>query len=139
MCDWRQLNKYTVKNAFALPNVEQLLDQLNGTKWFTRLDLSQGFHQIRLVDDDSEKSTITTRYGNYKWQVMPFGMSNAPSTFSAVMSEMLLPFQDKICLNFMDDILIYGKGSFDEHMAEVRQILTALRDNKFYCNPDKCI
>ena len=109
-----------MKNAFALPNVEQLLDQLNGAQWFTRLDLSQGFHHIRLVGDDSEKSAITTRFGNYKWHVMPMGISNAPSTFSAVMSEMLLPFQDKICLNFMDNILIYGKGSFDEHMTEVR-------------------
>jgi transposase InsO family protein len=137
VCDWRALNKVTIKNKFAIPHPDMLFDKLQGAKYFTKLDLSQGFHQLRLSEEDRAKSAITTRYGNYEWTVASFGMANVPSVFSRVVGDVLWEFQDVFVINFMDDILIYS-SDFNSHMKHIQQVLSKLKDAQLYANPVKC-
>jgi transposase InsO family protein len=137
VCDWRALNKLTIRNRWAIPHPEQLMDQLSGAKFFTKLDLTQGYHQVRLVDDDSDKSTICTRFGSFKWLVLPFGLCNAPSVYSRIMGDILFEYQNKFVINFLDDTLIYSK-TFAEHVAHIRMVLEKLRQNRMFANPEKC-
>ena len=137
VCDWMALNKATIKNKFAMPHPELLFDKLKGSKYFTKIDLSQGFHQLRLSDDDRAKSAITTRYGNFEWTVAAFGMSNVPSVFSRVVGDVLWEYQDKFVINFMDDILIYSPD-FDSHVHHISMVLDKLKSAQLYANPDKC-
>ena len=113
------------------------MDKLSGSKFFTKIDLSQGFHQLRLSEDDRKKSAITTRYGNFEWTVATFGMSNVPSVFSRVVGDVLWEYQDKFVINFMDDILIYSPD-FDSHIEHLTKVLNKLKQAQLYANPDKC-
>ena len=108
VCDWRAPNKANIKNKFAIPPPDMLFDKLNGAKYFSKIDLSQGFHQLRLSEEDKKKSAITTRYGNFEWTVAALGMANVPSVFSRVVGDVLWEYQDTFLINFMDDILIYS-------------------------------
>ena len=138
MCiDYRALNKQTVKNRYPLPRIDDLLDQLHGSCVFTSLDLQSGYHQIRITDDDVEKTAFRTHRGLYQFRVLPFGLSNAPSTFQAAMNAVLGPVLGKFCLVYMDDILIFSKSAA-EHAEHVRSVLQLLRENKFYCKLSKC-
>ena len=119
--DWRALNKLTIKDKFAMPHPDMLFDKLKGAMYFTKLDLSQGFHQLRLTPEDRAKSAITTRYGNFEWTVASFGMTNVPSVFSRVVGNVLWDYQDKFVINFMDD-LIYSPD-FESHMEHIQQVL----------------
>ena len=103
-----------------------LFDKLKGAKYFTKLDLSQGFHQLRLTKEDRAKSAITTRYGNFEWTVASFGMTNVPSVFSRVVGNVLWDYQDKFVINFMDYILIYSPD-FESHMEHIQQVLRRRR------------
>jgi hypothetical protein len=106
--------------------------------YFTKLDLSQGFHQLRLTEKDRAKSAITTRYGNLEWTVASFGMSNVPSVFSRVrVGNVLWEYQDDFVINFMDDILIYSPG-FDSHIKHIQKVLSKLVEASLYANPEKC-
>ena len=137
VCDWRALNKVTIKDKFAMPHPDMLFDKLKGAKYFTKLDLSQGFHQLLLSKEDREKSAITTRYGNFEWTVASFGMTNVPAVFSRVVGSVLWEFQDDFVINFMDDILIYSQD-FDTHISHIQKVLTKLNDAQLYANPEKC-
>ena len=137
VCDWRALNKATIKNKFAIPHPDVLLDKLKDAKYYTKIDLSQGFHQLRLSEDDRKKSAITTRYGNFEWTVAAFGMANVPSVFSRVVGDVLWEYQDNFVINFMDDILIYSPD-FDSHIEHLTKVLNKLEEAQLYANPDKC-
>ena len=127
----------TIKDKFAIPHPDMLFDKLKGAMYFTKLDLSQGFHQLRLTAEDRAKSAITTRYGNFEWTVASFGMTNVPSVFSRVVGNVLWDYQDKFVINFMDDILIYSPD-FESHMEHIQQVLHKLKEAKLYANPEKC-
>jgi hypothetical protein len=138
MCiDYRALNRITVKNSYPLPRVDELFDRLQGARYFSKIDLRSGYHQIRIAPEDVPKTAFRTRYGHYEFLVLPFGLTNAPATFMHLMHQALRPFLDECALVFLDDILIYSK-TLEEHVQHVRRVLDALREQKLYAKESKC-
>ena len=138
MCiDYRALNELTKKNKYPLPRIDDILEQLEGSRWFTKLDLESGYHQIRVHPDDVEKTAFTTCIGHYEWVVLPFGLCNAPATFSQMMMEVFGELIGKGVLVYLDDILIHSQTA-DEHIDQLRKVFKRLRANSLYCRLDKC-
>ena len=138
MCvDYRALNQITIKNKYPLPRQDELFDRLHGAKWFSKIDLRSGYHQIRIQPEDIEKTAFRTRYGHFEYLVLPFGLTNAPSTFMHMMQQIFAPYLDSFVIVFIDDILIYSKTK-EEHEQHLQQVLTLLRQHKLYAKENKC-
>ncbi|GJS77961.1 putative reverse transcriptase domain-containing protein [Tanacetum coccineum] len=138
MCiDYHELNKLTVKNRYPLPRIDDLFDQLQGSSVYSKIDLRYGYHQLRVRDEDIPKTAFRTRYGHYEFQVMPFGLSNAPTVFMDMMNRVCRPYLDKFVIVFIDDILIYLKTK-EEHDAHLRLILELLKKEELYAKFLKC-
>jgi hypothetical protein len=135
--DFRHLNALTVKSIFPVPVIEELLDELGQASWFTSLDLTAGYHQIRLLPADAHKTAFQTHSGHYEFRVMAFGLTGAPATFQRAMNTTLSPLLRRCVLVFFDDILIYS-ASFEEHLQHVRQVLELLVRDKWQVKWSKC-
>nr|GEY17537.1 putative reverse transcriptase domain-containing protein [Tanacetum cinerariifolium] len=121
MCiNYRELNKLTVKNRYPLPRINDLFDQLQGSKVYSKIDLRSGYHQLRVREEDIPKTAFRTRYGHYEFQVMPFGLTNAPAVFMDLMNQVCKPYLDRFVIVFIDDILIYSKNR-KEHEGHLNE------------------
>jgi hypothetical protein len=126
-----------MKNQFPMPLIDEILDELAGTKFFTKLDMRSGYHQVRMSVDDEYKTTFKTHQGHYQIRVMPFGFTNAPTTFQCIMNEVLSPFLRKFVMVFLDDILIYSP-SFETHLEHLEPVFLKLREHQLFLKTSKC-
>ena len=125
--DFRTLNSLTRKDRYPLPLIDETLARLAGADIFTKLDIHQAFHRIRMDPLSEEYTTFRTRYGAYKCKVLPFGLTNGPATYQRYMNDVLFEYLDDFCTVYLDDILIYSTNKL-EHTTHVRQVLQRLRD-----------
>src|SRR6185312_12402731 len=125
------------KNSYPLPLIDELFDQLKGARYFSKIDLRSGYHQIRIHPDDVPKTAFRTRYGHFEFLVLPFGLTNAPATFMHLMHQTFRAHLDDFVIVFLDDILIFSK-TLDEHEQHVRKVLETLRREKLYAKESKC-
>lgn len=138
MCiDYRALNNLTVKNKYPIPRVDDLLDQLSQAKYFSKLDLTSGYWQMRIKDADIPKTAFTSRYGHYEFMVMPFGLCNAPSSFQYLMNSIFQEYLDDFVVVYLDDIMIYSRTE-EDHLRHLKVVFDKLRDNKLYAKLKKC-
>ncbi|GBG93083.1 hypothetical protein CBR_g58744 [Chara braunii] len=137
MCiDDRGLNKITRKSTEPLPRIDDLLDMVQGCTIFSKVDLKSGYHQIEMAEQDVHKTAFKTRYGTYKYLVMPFGLCNAPGTFQTEMHRTFRPYLDKFMVVYLDDILVFSKTT-REHAEHLALVLQSLRDSQYKINKEK--
>ncbi|GJR94315.1 putative reverse transcriptase domain-containing protein [Tanacetum coccineum] len=138
MCiNYRDLNKVTVKNVYPLPRIDDLFDQLQGAKWFSKIDLRSGYHQLKVRDEEIPKTAFRTRYGHYEFVIMPFGLTNAMTIFMDLMNRVCRPMLDKSVIVFIDDILVHSKSK-EAHEVHLREVLETLRKERLYAKFSKC-
>nr|GEY38673.1 putative reverse transcriptase domain-containing protein [Tanacetum cinerariifolium]GEY38892.1 putative reverse transcriptase domain-containing protein [Tanacetum cinerariifolium] len=138
MCiDYCELNKLTVKNRYPLSRIDDLFDQLQGSRVYSKIDLRYGYHQLRVLEEHIPKTTFRTRYGHYEFQLMPFGLTNAPAIFMDLMNRVCKPYLDRFVIVFIDDILIYSKNR-KEHEGHLKLILKLLKEEELYAKFSKC-
>ena len=132
MCiDYRALNKVMVKNKYPISLIADWFDQLGRARYFMKLDLSLGYYQVRIAEGDEPKTTCVTRYGSYKFLVMLFDLTNAPTMFCTLMNKIFHPYLDKFVVVYLDDIVIYS-NTLKEHVEHLRKVFKILRHNKLH-------
>ena len=135
--DYRKLNEVTKKDSYPLPRIDDTLDTLGGTAFFSTLDLKSGYWQVELDEESREKTAFVTHAGLYEFLVLPFGLTNAPSTFERLMEIVLRGLTWKICLIYIDDIIVFSK-TFEEHLQHLELVFQRLREANIKLKPSKC-
>lgn len=135
--DYRKLNDVTKKDSYPLPRIDDTLDTLSGSKWFSTLDLQSGYWQVELDEKDKEKSAFSTGDGLWQFTVMPFGLCNAPATFERLMEHVLRGLHWKTCLVYLDDIIVMGKD-FDDHLRKLQEVFIRIGAAGLKLSPKKC-
>ena len=126
-----------VKNRYPLPRIDELLDKLVNAKYFTKIDLCSGYHQIRIKKEDVSKTAFRTRYRHYEFLVMPFGLTNALATFMTLMNDVFHKYLDEFVVIYLDDILVYSHTK-EKHLDHLRVVLQTLRQHKLFGKISKC-
>lgn len=138
MCtDYRQLNKVTIKNKYPLQRIDELFEQLEGARHFSKIDLLSRYHHLQIKGEVVHKTTFRTCYGHYEFLVMPFGLTNAQASFMELMNKIFQPYLDQFVVVFVEDILIYSKSKV-EHEEHLKTSLQLLREHKLYAKLSKC-
>ena len=135
--DYRKVNDVTIKDAYPLARVDDTLDTLAGSVWFSTLDLKSGYWQVKVAPEDCEKTAFCTQEGLFEFSVMPFELCNAPATFQRLMDSVLAGLQWSSCLVYLDDIIIMGR-SFEEHLKNLQHVLEHLKQAGLKLQPKKC-
>ena len=135
--DYRQLNSVTRKDAYPIPRIDETLDTLAGSCIFTTLDLLSGYWQVEVQPEDREKTAVCTPDGLFEFNVMPFGLCNAPATFQRLMDCVLAGLHWQSCLVYLDDVIILGR-SFSEHLHNLRDVFDRFREAGLKLKPSKC-
>jgi reverse transcriptase-like protein len=135
--DYRKLNAITRKDRYPLPLIDELMERLSRAKIFTKLDIRQGFHRIRMSPESEDLTTFRTRYGAYKYRVMPFGLTNGPANFQRFINDTFIDYLDDFLTAFIDDLLIYSNNEL-EHEEHVKRVLTRLREAGLQASINKC-
>ncbi|GBG65742.1 hypothetical protein CBR_g52334 [Chara braunii] len=135
--DYRGLNRYTVKNSYPMPRSDELFDRLAGNRFFTKIDLRSGYHQIRVASADQPKTAFRSRFDHYEFTVMPFGVTNPPAAFQRAMNDIFRDILEQCVLVYLDDILVYSR-TLEEHLRHLRDVLERLRRHGFYAKLSKC-
>lgn len=135
--DYRRLNAITKKDRYPLPLIDELMERLDRAKIFTKLDIRQGFHRIRMARESEDLTTFRTRYGSFKFRVMPFGLTNGPAYFQRFMNSIFSDVLDKFVTVFVDDILVYSENE-TAHAKHVELVLQRLREHDLHDSIDKC-
>ncbi|CAB5212107.1 unnamed protein product [Rhizophagus irregularis] len=135
--DYRKLNNITKTDAYPLPRIDELLEKFRKGNWFTSLDLAAGYHQVEMAEEDKEKTAFICSQGLYEYNVMPFGLKNAPGTFQRLMDEILEEYVGEFVTVYLDDIMIYSRN-FEEHLEHVNKVLNKLRKSNMIAKLKKC-
>ena len=137
MCGLQALEQHHCQNKHPLPVVDELIDELAGAQWFSKLDFCSGYHQIRVTKGDEHKTVFRTHSGLYEFLVMPFGLTNTPSTFQSVMNTIFASVLRQGVLVFMDDILVYSH-SLEEHIQLLNKVFNIIQEHQFFLKLSKC-
>jgi len=136
--DYRALNSMTVKNKYPLPLISELVSQLHGARYFTKLDVRWGFNNVHIKPGDEWKTAFQTNRGLFEPLVMFFGMTNSPATFQTMMNDIFRDLiAEGIMVVYLDNILIFTRIE-EEHMKAIRQVLQVLQEHKLFLHPKKC-
>ena len=135
--DYRRLNAITIKDAFPLPRIDEIFDQLADAMYYTKFDFKSGYFQVPLSKEDRAKTAFSTRDNHFQFTVLPQGITNGPATFQRVINSILGPTRWRYALAYIDDVIIYSK-TFDEHISHLNDICRILKDARFRLNPEKC-
>ena len=135
--DYRKLNDVTLKDAYPLPRTDASLDQLSGAQWFSCLDLNSGYWQVEVDEQDRQKTAFASRQGLFEFEVMSFGLCNAPAMFERLMETVLAGLHWKICLIYLDDVIVTGK-TFEDMIKHLDQVFERLHEAGLKLKPRKC-
>ena len=135
--DYRQLNKQTVKSSWPIPSIEEIFDTLEGSSYFSTIDMSAGFYEVPMAEESQDFTAFSTPFGSFKWLRMPMGLTGSPNTFQSLMESVLVGLIWKTCVPYLDDCIIFAKTQ-QEHISRLREIFQRFSDANLKINPSTC-